>query len=103
MFEPDGIAFKDEFEAGEILGQLAGEILSGRKAHIVLDFFLVRSLSSAMIAKLIKINEVARRCSGRVVLCSLSDQIKEVLDKTRLAPLFSIMPDCEEARRIFKA
>ena len=101
MFEPDVIAFKDEQEAGEILGQLAKEILAGRKAHIVLDFFLVKSLSSATIAKLIKINQVARLHSGRLVLCSLCNQIKDVLNMTHLTPLFSITPDSEEARKLF--
>jgi len=101
MIEPDVVVFLDETEAVEMLEQLAGQLRSGRESRIVLDFSNVKSLSSTSIAKLIKINEAARDAGGKMVLCSLSPQIQEVLDKTRLVKLFAVVADIGEAKKVF--
>lgn len=58
---------------------------SGAK-HVVIDFEQVQYLSSAGLRPLLFLVKRVRERGGRMVLCRLHENVREVLDVTRLIP-----------------
>jgi len=75
---------------GEQLFSLVDEI--GRR-KILLNFGNVEYLSSAALAKLITLNKKLQQVEGRLILCNIDPQIKEVFEITKLNKMFTITPD----------
>lgn len=83
---------------GEDLFRLVDE-LSRKK--ILLNFSNVEFLSSAALGKLITLNRKLQGVRGKLVLCGISREIREVFEITRLDRLFTIMPDEQSALQAF--
>ena len=75
---------------GEQLFSLVDE--SGRK-KLLLNFGNVEYMSSAALGKLITLNKKVQAAGGRLVLCNIDPQIREVFEITKLDKLFFICPD----------
>src|ERR1700716_3416885 len=75
---------------GEDLFSLVDEL--GRR-KILLNFGNVEYLSSAALAKLITLNKKLQQVGGRLILCNIDAQIKEVFEITKLNRLFTIFDD----------
>src|ERR1700716_733972 len=75
---------------GEQLFSLVDEV--GRR-KILLNFRNVEYLSSAALAKLITLNKKLQQVNGRLILCNIDAQIKEVFEITKLNRLFTIFDD----------
>jgi anti-sigma B factor antagonist len=83
---------------GEQLFSLVDE--SGRR-KILLNFGNVEFLSSAALAKLITLNRKVQQNSGRLALCNIHPQIKEVFEITKLNRVFNIYAGEQEALQAF--
>src|SRR5262249_54104421 len=83
---------------GEQLFSLVDE--SGRK-KLLLNFGNVEYMSSAALGKLITLNKKVQTAGGRLVLCNIDPQIKEVFEITKLDKLFVIKADEQEALQVF--
>ncbi len=90
--------------ADELRDELLALYLSSHAQHVVLDFSDVRYLSSAGFRPLLRLNRQVRERGGRLVLCHLSDEIKEIFTVThlisasRLTPAtFEMQPDVPAA------
>jgi anti-sigma B factor antagonist len=83
---------------GEQLFSLVDEI--GRR-KILLNFRNVEYLSSAALAKLITLNKKLQEVNGRLILCNIAAQIKEVFEITKLNRLFTIFDDEQPALQAF--
>src|SRR6185369_7487108 len=70
---------------GEQLFSLVDE--AGRR-KILLNFGNVEYLSSAALAKLITLNKKLQQVGGRLILCRIDPQIREVFEITKLNKLF---------------
>ena len=82
--------------------QLIGEQLfalvdNDKKKKIVLDFSNVDYLSSAALGKIIALNNKVKKEGGKLVLCKIKEDIKEVFTITRLDKLIKIVDDQQAA------
>ncbi len=83
---------------GEELFRLVDEF--GRR-KIVLDFKHVDFLSSAALGKLITLNRKVQAVRGKLVLCGITKEIREVFEITKLDKLFTIQQEEQAAIQAF--
>jgi anti-sigma B factor antagonist len=83
---------------GEQLLNLVNEL--GRK-KLLLNFRNVEYMSSAVLGMLVTLNKKVHAAGGKLVLCSIDPQIREVFEITKLDKLFVIRGDEEEALQAF--
>jgi anti-sigma B factor antagonist len=83
---------------GDDLFKLVDE-LGNRK--ILLNFSNVEFLSSAALGKLITMNRKVATAKGKLILCGISKDIREVFEITKLDKLFSIVADEATAMQMF--
>ena len=86
-------------ELGEELLQLAEK---DENKHLLLDFSSVEFLSSAALNKLIILDKKVKGKTGKLKLCNLMPEIREVFVITRLNQLFDIVDTREKAFEDFK-
>jgi anti-anti-sigma factor len=73
----------------------------GGHALVVVDLRGVHRLTSAMVAKLIRLHKKAVGKGGRLVLCNLAPPIVELMKSLRLTQLFHIYGSEQEALQSF--
>jgi anti-sigma B factor antagonist len=83
---------------GEQLFSLIDEL--GRK-KILLNFGNVEYMSSAALGKLITLNKKVQGAGGKLVLCNIDANIREVFEITRLDKLFVIKGDEQDGLQVF--
>ncbi len=86
-------------QLGEELNAL---VLVDKKTIILLNFEGVEFMSSAALNKLISVNSKLKTAQGRLKLCNLRAEIKEVFTITRLDRVFDIRKTEPEAIEAFK-
>jgi len=84
---------------GEDLGQL---IEQDPNPRLLIDFDVVKHLSSAALGMLITINNQIRQKSGQLRLANIDPQIYEVFVITKLDTLFQIHSGVDGAIKSFK-
>jgi anti-sigma B factor antagonist len=85
--------------------QLVGEQLfnvvnEGRK-QLLLNFRNVEYMSSAVLGMLVTLNKKIQASGGKLVLCNIDPQIREVFEITKLDKLFVIRGEEQEALQAF--
>ena len=83
---------------GEQLFSLVDEL--GRR-KLLLNFSNVEYLSSAALGKLITLNRKVQQAKGKLILCSISPQIYEVFEITKLHQVFKIEKEEQAALQLF--
>jgi anti-sigma B factor antagonist len=83
---------------GDDLFRLVDEL--GRR-KILLNFSSVDFLSSAALGKLITLNRKVQAVRGKLILCGISTEIKEVFQITKLDKLFTILAEEQAAMQAF--
>jgi len=83
---------------GDDLFRLVDEL--GRR-KILLNFRNVEFLSSAALGKLITLNRKVQAVRGKLILCGISAEIKEVFQITKLDKLFTIHAEEQAAMQAF--
>ena len=83
---------------GEQLFSLVDEL--GRR-KVLLNFKNVEFLSSAALGKLITMNRKVQAVRGKLVLCNISKEIREVFEITKLDKFFKIMKEEQQALQAF--
>ena len=63
---------------------------------LVMDCSNVKVLSSEMLSKLILLQRQLKRKEGKLVLCGIRAEVREVLSWTKLDQFFEIKEDAEE-------
>lgn len=87
----------DEQNIQSIGEQLFALVDNDKKKKIVLDFSNVDYLSSAALGKIIALNNKVKKEGGKLVLCQIKEDIKEVFTITRLDKLIKIVDDQQAA------
>jgi anti-sigma B factor antagonist len=100
------VSFTDKKILDEQNIQIIGEQLFGLvdeqgKKKILLNFGNVEYMSSAALGKLITLNKKVQTSKGKLVLCNIDPQIREVFEITKLDKLFVIRGDEQEALQMF--
>src|SRR5437773_1911600 len=83
---------------GEQLFSLVDEL--GRR-KLLLNFGNVEYLSSAALRKLVTLNKKLQQAGGRLILCNIDPQIREVFEITKLNKLFTIHDEEQAALQAF--
>ncbi len=72
--------------------------LAGERSHrIVVDLSKLDFISSSGLRVLLTAGKKSKRVNGRMVLCALTDHVKQVFDVAGFTMLFSMYPSQEEA------
>ncbi len=87
----------DESNIQIIGNQLFNLVDEDHRQKIILDFTNVEYLSSAALGKLITMDKKVKAAGGKLRLCSIRSDIKEVFKITRLDKLFQIMDNRDKA------
>jgi anti-sigma B factor antagonist len=83
---------------GEDLFRLVEQ--SGR-TKLLLNFSNVEHMSSAVLGMLVRLNKKVLVSGGKLALCGIDPQIREVFEITKLDKVFSIHSDEQEALQTF--
>lgn len=87
----------------EALGdELNSLVLKDRREAILLNFEGVEFMSSAALNKLIALQSRVKSIQGRLKLCNLKDDIREVFSMTKLDRVFDIRRSEEDAISAFR-
>ena len=98
-FSPDLILSGQKAEAvGE---QLQALVNAPGQNRLLLDFANVRSVSSLVLGKLVELTKNADLAGGRVALCNLRPDIREILEITRLNRILRLYREEQEALQSF--
>jgi anti-sigma B factor antagonist len=86
----------------QVIGeQLFGLVDDSGRQKLLLNFSKVEYMSSAALGKLITLNKKVQAAGGKLVLCGIIPQIREVFEITKLDKLFVIRGDEQEALQMF--
>jgi len=81
-----------------IIGQeLYRQVETQGKDQMLLDFSDVKHFSSALLAVIVELNKKIKATRGRLALCGLHPDLREVFVVTRLAGTLNIYEDRSEA------
>ncbi|MFO0011841.1 MAG: STAS domain-containing protein [Planctomycetota bacterium] len=87
----------------EQLGEELNSLVTVEKKNmILLNFEGVEFMSSAALNKLISLNSKVKASGGRLKLCGLRNEIKEVFTITRLDRVFDLRKTKDDALAAFK-
>ena len=93
------ILVEEQIQAvGDQLMSLANE--SG-PVQLLLNFRNVEYMSSAVLGMLVSLNKKIKAAGGKLVLCNIDAQIREVFEITKLDKLFVIRGEEQEALETF--
>jgi anti-sigma B factor antagonist len=86
----------------QVIGeQLFGLVDDSGRTKLLLNFSNVEYMSSAALGKLITLNKKVQAAGGKLVLCNIIPQIREVFEITRLDKVLVIRGDEQEALQMF--
>ena len=71
------------------------------RVGLLLNFGNVEYMSSAALGKLITLNKKVQAAGGKLILCNIDPQIREVFEITKLDKLFVICGDEQEGLQKF--
>ena len=102
-----GVAIADlvgdlDTEAAYKLESGLSDVISADGIKLLLNFSEVRIMNSTAMGVLLSTAEDARKRSGTMKLCCLSEHVREVLDLVGVSGLFEIFDTEEEAVQSFK-
>ncbi len=86
----------------EVLGEQLFSLVDGTgRQKLLLDFSNVQDLSSLAIGMLVTLNKKVRAAGGKLVLCRMDPELRQVMALTQLDKLFVIRGDEHEALKAF--
>jgi len=91
----------DESSIKIIGDQLFSLVDDSDRKKILLNFGNVESLSSACLGKLIALHKKLNDAGGRLVLCNIRPDLKEVFEITRLDKILNIQKEEQAALQAF--
>lgn len=91
----------DEQNIQSIGEQLYSLVDDAGRRNLLLNFGRVQYLSSAALGKLITLNKKIQSVKGRLALCCIDPEIKEVFEITGLKKVFNMYDDEQEAMQSF--
>ncbi|MCX6647364.1 MAG: STAS domain-containing protein [bacterium] len=80
----------------DITGQFQSYLYTG-KSKFIINFANVRAVNSIGLSTLLEFKHLAEAAGGSIILCMLKDEVKRVLNVTRLDEIFSIFDDEDTA------
>jgi len=86
----DDERLRDDRTLQELYREIVGQLEDGGQKHLLLDFELVRAISSAGLNMLIRIKNKCDEKGTSLHLCHLQPVVAEVFQRTRLRGLFRI-------------
>jgi anti-sigma B factor antagonist len=87
----------------EMLGdELVSLVTNEKRSQILLNFEGVEFMSSAALNKLIKLNSSVKAANGRLKLCNLRAEIKDVFKITKLDRVFDLRKSQDDALAAFQ-
>jgi anti-sigma B factor antagonist len=78
------------------------EIIKDGTNYIIIDFEKVEYLSSAGLREILNAAKTLKSNAGKLVLCSMSDYIKEIFEVAGFDNIFPIVPAMDDAMKKIK-
>jgi anti-anti-sigma factor len=85
----------------EAIGRQLTALVDQKRIHLVLHFGSVERLTSLMLARLISFAAKVRAAGGRVVMCQIGPQLRELFDLLSLAKVIPAYDTEDEALQGF--
>jgi anti-sigma B factor antagonist len=86
----------------EMIGEQLFSLVDGTgRQKLLLDFSNVQDISSLAIGMLVTLNKKIRAAGGKLVLCRMDPELREVMAITQLDTMFTIRGDEDEALQAF--
>ena len=86
----------------QIIGEQLFNLVDELSRHkLLLNFSNVEYLSSSALGKFITLNKKINALGGRLILCNIDPQIREVFEITKLDKLFNIQKEEQAALQAF--
>lgn len=76
--------------------------LLNKNKHLVLNLAHVTYIDSSGVGELVGLSASAQQAGAKIVLAALTGRVKDVLQVTKLATIFEIYANSEEASESFK-
>lgn len=92
---------RDEYQIQLIGDDLARLVDDLRRRKLLLNFATVEIMSTAMIGKLVWLNEHLKRTDGKLVLCSILPSLMEVFEMMKLNRMLTITRDVQTGLAAF--
>lgn len=92
IFEPEGII---DSAGGDRIRQNVSDCLDAGASTILIDFEKITFMDSSGLGAMVTTFKNVKAKGATLYLCTLSDQIKIIMEITRLDKVFSILPDRE--------
>jgi stage II sporulation protein AA (anti-sigma F factor antagonist) len=84
----------------QAIGEQLSDIIDQQAAkRLILDFDVVRMMSSQMLGVLISLQKKAKEIKGRVVLCAVRPEVMKIFDIMKLTKMFEFAPSEAEGFR----
>lgn len=77
------------------------QVIDAGSKHVVVDFEKLEYLSSAGLRVLLKVAKTLKPLSGKMVLCSMADYVREVFEISGFDTFLTIVGDLEVAKKEF--
>jgi anti-anti-sigma factor len=90
VFEPEGII--DSAGGGQLRQDVSDRLESGVET-ILLDLTNISFMDSSGLGAMVATLQRVRSRGAKLYLCSLNDQIKIILELTKMDKIFDILPD----------
>jgi anti-anti-sigma factor len=90
VFEPEGII---DTAGGAQIRQDVGDRLEAGVETILLDLTNISFMDSSGLGAMVTTLQRVRAKGSKLYLCSLNDQIKIILELTKMDKVFNILPD----------
>lgn len=84
------------------IDRLEGEISSGKHKKVVVDCAQLQFLSSFGLSLVLRLRNAAVGAGGEVKLAAINPMIEQMLRVSRMAPLFLIYADADQACHAFR-
>jgi anti-anti-sigma factor len=78
---------------GNQLRQEVDQLLASDIKTILIDFQDVTFMDSSGFSALLMILKIVQKINGRLVICSINEQVKMVFDMTNTHQIFEVLPD----------
>ena len=97
------IAMLDETSVKKLGDELETLIKGRDKITLVIDFSNIEFVSSAVLGRLVKVRKIIKSKDGKLALCSMKKDLKQVFKVTKLDRVLKIYDDRDKAIKSFKS
>lgn len=92
----------DELNIQMMGDELFSLVDAGKTTKMLVDFSVVTSLAAAFLGKMITLNRKLNFVQGKLVICGLQEEMRNVFSATRLNRIIDVADSRESGLKVFR-